>query len=123
MSSIPGRRQPERGQGESAARLLATAVDVEAFYQDLFLPLVRRAIRRHGLSNDDARDIVQEAFAVALVKMEAEGNPIAWLKKVVDFLAINMKRTAVRRAQLLEHWVGTSRSRPPDSSAASQEDF
>jgi len=84
-------------------------MDVEAFYRDLFLPLVRRAIRRHGLSNEDARDVVQEAFAVALVKLEAQRNPIAWLKQVVDFLAINMKRTAIRRARLLDRWIGTTR--------------
>jgi DNA-directed RNA polymerase specialized sigma24 family protein len=71
----------------------------------LFLPLVRRAIRRHGLSNEDARDVVQEAFLVALAKMGHDGNAIAWLKQVVDFLAVNLKRTASRRAGLLAKWA------------------
>jgi DNA-directed RNA polymerase specialized sigma24 family protein len=79
--------------------------EIGSFYQELFLPLVRRGIRKHYLSNEDARDVVQEAFAIAIVKMGAEGNAHAWLKQVVDFLAVNLKRTASRRAHLLAEWM------------------
>ena len=104
MAAVPGASPTRAGVGTPEARSLATASEIEAFYRELFLPLVRRATRRHGLSNEDARDVVQEAFVVALVKMENEGNAIAWLKKVVDFMAVNLKRTANRRAGLLAKW-------------------
>ena len=104
MAAVPGANPTRAGVGTPEARSLATASEIEAFFRELFLPLVRRAIRRHGLSNEDARDVVQEAFVVALVKMENEGNGIAWLKKVVDFIAVNLKRTANRRAGLLAKW-------------------
>ena len=82
--------------------------EIEAFFHEFFCPLVRRAVRRHGLSIEDARDVVQEAFVVALTKMGSEGNAAAWLKQVVDFLAINFNRTRLRRAELLRHWMASS---------------
>src|SRR5690242_3854829 len=100
----PGVNPSRAGAGSVQAGVLLDASEIEAFYRELFLPLVRRAIRRHGLSNEDARDVVQEAFVVALAKMENEGNAAAWLKQVVDFLAVNLKRTASRRAGLLAKW-------------------
>ena len=104
--------------GSSETRTLAAASEIEAFYRELFLPLVRRAIRRHSLSNEDARDVVQEAFVVALVKMENEGNAIAWLRQVVDFLAVNLKRTTNRRAGLLAKWASPA---VPDRANQSEE--
>ena len=104
MAAVPEASPTPTGVGTSQDRSLAKASEIEAFYLELFLPLVRRAIRRHGLSNEDACDVVQEAFVVALVKMENEGNAIAWLKQVVDFMAVNLKRTALRRASLLAKW-------------------
>ena len=83
---------------------MATAAQIEAFYHEFYRPLIRRAIRRHDLSMEDARDVVHQAFVVALEKMEAEGNAQAWLRQVVDFLAVNMKRTSQRRATLLARW-------------------
>jgi DNA-directed RNA polymerase specialized sigma24 family protein len=96
---------------------LVSGSEIEATYRDLFLPLVRRGIRRHRLSNEDARDVVQQAFVVALTKMEVEGNSAAWLKQVVDFLAVNLKRTAGRRADLIARWMPGARceTRPPSS--------
>jgi DNA-directed RNA polymerase specialized sigma24 family protein len=94
-----------RADAEDGEPRLIQAAEIEQFYRALFLPLVRRAIRRHGLSNEDARDVVQETFVIALAKMEAEGNALAWLKKVVDFLAVNLKRTTSRRASLLAKWA------------------
>ena len=100
--------RPVTSSALSGRRLSGGAVkaaELDAFYRQFFLPLVRRAVRRHGLSNEDACDVVQEAFVVALVKMEAEGNAIAWLKQVVDFLAVNLKRTTSRRARLRAQWM------------------
>jgi DNA-directed RNA polymerase specialized sigma24 family protein len=103
---------PRSGRSSARTRAaggrLASAAEVEEFYRELFLPLLRRAIRRHGLSNEDARDIVQEAFLVALSKMGTQGNAVAWLKQVVDFMAVNFKRTAIRRAELMAHWMPDS---------------
>ena len=104
MAVTPGVKPSRLGADSPQPRALADASQIEAFYRELFLPLVRRAIRRHGLSNEDARDVVQEAFLVALAKMGNDGNAIAWLKQVVDFLAVNLKRTASRRAGLLAKW-------------------
>ena len=110
MPSEPGAiLQGERSDHPEAARV-ATAAQIEAFYHEFYRPLIRRAIRRHDLSLEDARDVVHQAFVVALEKMESEGNAQAWLRQVVDFLAINMKRTSQRRATLLARW------QPPEAS-------
>lgn len=107
MAIAPEVSPSRTGAGSAQAGVLIDASEIEAFYRELYLPLVRRAIRRHGLSNEDARDVVQETFVVALAKMENEGNATAWLKQVVDFLAVNLKRTAARRASLLAKWSRT----------------
>jgi DNA-directed RNA polymerase specialized sigma24 family protein len=83
--------------------------DFEAFYLGVFLPLVRRATWKHGLSKEDARDIVQDAFVLAVSKLDATGNPHAWLIQVVDHLALNYQRKTARRARLASKW-GNSRS-------------
>jgi len=77
---------------------------LEAFYVQLFIPLVRRARFKYRLSNEDARDIVQEAFALAIVKLRSARDAPAWFKRVVDLLAKNLIRTGVRRAELLARW-------------------
>ncbi len=78
--------------------------DIEAFYRQVFLPLVRRATWKHRLSQEDARDIVQDAFVLALTRLQASGNPKAWLIQVVDHLSINLRRKAMRRASLTQRW-------------------
>ena len=78
--------------------------DFEAFYRSIFLPLVRRATWRHGLSKEDARDVVQDAFVLAIAKMDVTGNPRAWLIQVVDHLSLNYQRKSLRRAQLATKW-------------------
>jgi DNA-directed RNA polymerase specialized sigma24 family protein len=78
--------------------------DLSAFYEAVFLPLVRRASWRHGLSKDDARDVVQDAFLVAIEKIDSAKNPNAWLIQVVDHIALNHQRKVVRRAQLAARW-------------------
>lgn len=86
--------------------------EIEEFYRDYFLPLVRHAIRRHGLSLEDAGDIVQDAFLLALAKLDPAGNPKAWLYQVVDHLAVNWQRKAIRRAKLLERFETQARCGP-----------
>jgi len=91
--------------------------DLEAFYRSVFLPLVRRATWKHGLSKEDAADIVQDAFLLALGKLDSSGNPKAWLTQVVDHLALNMHRKATRRAQLTHRWgYGNPESQAGDDS-------
>jgi len=76
----------------------------DEFYRRYFLPLVRRATWKHRLEKEDARDIVQEAFIVALVKLDPQRNPKAWLIQVVDHLSINFQRKVLRRAKLVSRW-------------------
>jgi DNA-directed RNA polymerase specialized sigma24 family protein len=82
--------------------------ELETFYTSVFLPLVRRATWKHGLSKEDASDIVQDAFVLALGKLDSCGNPKAWLVQVVDHLATNHQRKSVRRAHLAAKWLGSS---------------
>ena len=86
---------------------------MDDFYRRYFLPLVRRATWKHRLEKEDARDVVQEAFLVALVKLDPRRNPKAWLIQVVDHLSVNFQRKVVRRAKLVSKWspgqAGTAR--------------
>src|SRR5262249_37625711 len=81
-------------------RQLRLAAELETFYRQLFLPLVRRATWKHGLSKEDARDLVQDAFAIAVVKLKAGKNGRAWLMSTLDHLAVNFRRKAARHARL-----------------------
>ena len=76
----------------------------DEFYRKYFLPLVRRSTWKHGLDKEDARDVVQEAFIVALSKLDPERNPKAWLIQVVDHLSLNFQRKTIRRAKLVSTW-------------------
>jgi len=78
--------------------------ELEIFYRRIYLPLVRRATWKHKLARDDARDIVQDAFVLALTRLKPNGNPKAWLIQVVDHLSINYRRRAIRRANLARRW-------------------
>ena len=93
--------------------------ELERFYRSFFLPLVRRVVRRHGLSAEDAGDIVQDAFVLAVEKIDPDRNPKAWLYQVVDHLALNWQRKTLRRARLMAYWSSaTGRRRAhgvPDS--------
>jgi RNA polymerase sigma factor (sigma-70 family) len=95
------------------------APELEVFYRQFFLPLVRRAVRKQGLSIEDAGDVVQDAFILALGKLDPSKNPKAWLYQVVDHLAVNWQRKIQRRASLLARWdsavpIESERSRDPD---------
>jgi DNA-directed RNA polymerase specialized sigma24 family protein len=78
--------------------------ELSAFYEEIFLPLVRRATWRFGLSKEDARDVVQDAFIVAIEKIDSAKNPKAWLIQVVDHIALNHQRKTLRRIQLAAKW-------------------
>ena len=88
----------------SGSPLLSDPARFDEFYRQYFLPLVRRATWKHGLEKEDARDVVQEAFLVALVKLDPARNPKAWLIQVVDHLSVNFQRKAFRRAKLVTKW-------------------
>jgi RNA polymerase sigma factor (sigma-70 family) len=94
-----------------SASPLADHARFDEFYRKYFLPLVRRSAWKHGLDKEDARDVVQEAFIVALAKLDPERNPKAWLIQVVDHMSLNFQRKVVRRAKLTSKWsreeVGT----------------
>lgn len=77
---------------------------LERFYLEYFLPLVRRVNRRHGLALPDAHDVVQDAFILAITKLDSTKNPRAWLYQVVDHLSANFVRKTVRRSQLMQRW-------------------
>jgi len=87
-----------------SAPLLADPARFDEFYRRYFLPLVRRATWKHRLEKEDARDVVQEAFLVALIKLDPQRNPKAWLIQVVDHLSINFQRKVIRRAKLVSRW-------------------
>ena len=97
MTAATGRPAP-REPGQAAAAVL------EELYRAFFVRLVRRACWRYGLSKEDAREVVHDAFLLALVKLNADGNPRAWIYGVVDRLAANWRRKATRRSRLLEEW-------------------
>jgi DNA-directed RNA polymerase specialized sigma24 family protein len=84
------------------------SADLERIYIEYFLPLVRRAVRRHGLSREDAYDVAQEAFVLAVVKLDITKNPRAWLYQVVDHLSANQVRKTARRARLTATWSPTT---------------
>jgi DNA-directed RNA polymerase specialized sigma24 family protein len=101
---------PSRSSASRAlpTRPLASREDLEEFHRQLFLPLVWRATWKHGLSKEDAKDLVQEAFLLALVKLKV-GDPRGWFIQVVDYLSTNYRRKTFRRAQLAARWGTGSR--------------
>lgn len=116
--------QTERKPGTQPAPVSreAYAPELETFYRQFFLPLVRRAVRKQGLSMEDAGDVVQDAFILALGKLDPSKNPKAWLYQVVDHLARNWRRKDRRHADLLARWEPVAADRrnrqaPPDEEA------
>lgn len=97
----------EKKKGLAAELPPPSAADPAAFddfYRRFFLPLVRRATWKHRLEKEDARDVVQEAFLIALLKLDPGRNPKAWLIQVVDHLSVNFQRKVIRRAKLVSRW-------------------
>jgi len=87
-----------------------TEPEVEDFYRRCFLPFVRRAAWRHKLSEEDARDVVQEAFLLSVTKLTSNVNPTAWFNRTVDLVASNWRRKSRRRALLLERFWSEAES-------------
>ena len=111
MASRAKRDRPlELAQG--SLRKQVADQDLELFYASVFSPLVRRATWKHRLSKDDASDLVQDAFVLAIRKMDLTRNPKAWLTQVVDHLAVNFQRKTARRAQLVSRWSDPRRLEP-----------
>ena len=106
MPGSAGRLAPRRGKRRRTAPSPRPDCDpdLQQFYQDWFMPLVRRAHWQHNLSAEDARDVVQDAFLLAIEKLDARRNPKLWLKRVVDNLASNLVRKDRRRVRLLNRW-------------------
>ena len=94
----------DRPSSMNSLREQTSSDSLERFYRLFFLPLVRRAVRRHGMSFEDAGDIVQDAFVLAVGKLDPAKNPKAWLYQVVDHLAVNWQRKTIRRARLVARW-------------------
>jgi DNA-directed RNA polymerase specialized sigma24 family protein len=112
--SVPLGRGPTRRESVEP-RVPMPEADLEAFYRQVFMPLVRRAAWKHGLSKEDAADVVQDAFVLALGKLDTSRNPKAWLIQVVDLMALNLQRKAGRRARLALRWgTGLSARRRSD---------
>jgi DNA-directed RNA polymerase specialized sigma24 family protein len=78
--------------------------ELERLYRVLFLRLARRAAWRYRLSQDDATEVVQEVFLLALVKLKEQSNPRAWLYRALDNLAANGLRKEIRRKVLTARW-------------------
>ena len=102
MTSL--RRRPVgAGHAGNVAPNASNAV-LDSIYRAFFLRLVRRVICRFGLREEDAVEVVQDAFVVALAKLDTAGEPGPWLYKTVDNLALNLRRKTGRRAWLLTRW-------------------
>lgn len=87
-------------------RVPVSPEELADLYVRYYRPLLRRAIRKHNFLPQDAQDLVHEVFALALEKMELEGNARAWFITVLDNLAANEKRKTTRRADLMSRFCG-----------------
>jgi DNA-directed RNA polymerase specialized sigma24 family protein len=92
---------------------------LDQLYRAFFVRLVRRVTWRYGLSKEDAREVVHDAFVLALVKLNVDGNPRSWIYAVVDRLAANWKRKENRHAELLARWGG--RPAPAEEQSTDEE--
>ena len=99
---LASRRTAAAGPSHASDELTGTVLD--ELYRAFFVRLVRRATWRYGLSKEDAREVVHDAFVLALVKLRREGNPRSWIYAVVDRLAANWRRKERRHANLLARW-------------------
>lgn len=110
-----------RSRPDPSLSVVPTPEELEEFHRRFFMPLVRRATWKHGLPKEDARDIVQEAFLLAVVKLRKDGNPHAWLTRVVDHLSSNFQRKGIRRAVLTARWgLGLGPGREGEGSGAEE---
>jgi RNA polymerase sigma factor (sigma-70 family) len=80
--------------------------ELDDFYRRYYRGLLRHVTLRCRISKEDAADIVQETFLLAMEKEwdPDMGSPRAWLVEVAERKAANFRRTRRRRADLLERW-------------------
>jgi DNA-directed RNA polymerase specialized sigma24 family protein len=121
MASRARREQPQK-TAVPRMRVPMSEPELDAFYRDVFLPLVRRATWKHGLSKEDARDVVQDAFLLAIERIDSAKNPKAWLTQVVDHLSLNFQRKTLRRAQLTLRWGPATAGRANSLPSAGDDD-
>src|SRR5262249_12596548 len=100
---------PEGRLSPAARRRLRR--QIEASYRNLFLCWVGRLRRKYGLSREDARDVVQDAFLLAMAKLPRIENMRVWLEGVISRLALDLLRKKDRRAELLARF-GPTAARP-----------
>lgn len=89
---------------------------LEAIYVAFYARIVRHVTWTFRLSKDDASEIVQEAFLLALQRVDVNGNPRAWIYRVAENLAANWRRKEDRRSRLLAQFGGAAESGPEDDS-------
>lgn len=99
-TSAPGLKRLERR---------ISRVRLAELYVRLFDGLVRYVIWKHRRAPDDAKDLVQEAFLLALGKLVSTRNARVWFTQTLDHLALNQQRKEARRAELRARWA------PPQS--------
>jgi DNA-directed RNA polymerase specialized sigma24 family protein len=105
MKRLAGSVSVRRGP---ASPIAVTSEQLDALYRAFFLRLVRRVTWRFRLSEEDACEIVHDAFLLALIRLNVEGNPLGWLYRVVDNLAMNRRRKEYRHASLMARWGPTA---------------
>ena len=105
----PPERVTDADPSACADNAQATQTELGEFYREFYLPLVRRVIRKHGLEFQDAHDLVQDAFTLAISKLDPGRSPKGWLDQVVDHLSANFRRKRGRRAKLLAQWSPSPR--------------
>jgi DNA-directed RNA polymerase specialized sigma24 family protein len=113
---------PRKASNGNPAKLCMSSTELDEFYRKVTLPLLRRARWRHGLSRDDAWDIVQDAFLLAIERIESAKNPNAWIIQVVDHLALNHNRKITRRIRLQAQWNPVRRGSSEDADSMTQDD-
>ena len=87
-------RTPSLGRlpgGMKTASPEGIAVAFDALYRAFYVRLVRRATWKFRLSKEDASEVAQDAFIVALDKLDIEGDPTAWLYRAVRDLQSHFK--------------------------------
>jgi RNA polymerase sigma factor (sigma-70 family) len=98
MEQVPPEDSPARPRP-------LTPEELDDFYRRYYRGLIRYLTSRHRLSKEDAADIAQEVFLLAIEKLDPKGgNPKAWLTEVANRLAANLRNKTARRADLLERW-------------------